>query len=260
MPDLARARWAVARVEPRAGAFGDDPRQVHHGCRDAGAYVEHGRIHRREPHRRQQRRDDIGDVDEVAGLPAVAKNVDRRAAANALAEDRDHAGIGRARVLARSIHIEEAQPDGRDAVHMAGDAGMQFAAELVGAVGGERPAFGRLGDRDGGSIAVHRGGGCIDHRDPGRPHRIEHGDRAGEVGTMRPQPVGDAALHRGDGGEMKAAADASQRVAHRGRIGHVAFDQRDVQAAGSRACRWTGRPARAPHHRAPAAPRTDASR
>ena len=46
---------------------------------------------------------------------------------------------------------------------------------------------------------------------------------------MRPQPVGDAALHRGDGGEMKAAADASQRVAHRGRIGHVAFDQCDAR-------------------------------
>ena len=98
----------------------------------------------REPHRRQQRRDDIGDVDEVARLPAVAEDVDRRAAADALAEDRDHAGIGRARVLARPVHVEEAQPDGGDAVHVAGDAGMQLAAKLVGAVGGERATFGRL--------------------------------------------------------------------------------------------------------------------
>ena len=53
---------------------------------------------------------DVGNVDEVAGLPAIA--VDR----DAPREDADDPGIGGGWVLPRPIDVEEAQADGGDAV------------------------------------------------------------------------------------------------------------------------------------------------
>ena len=71
---------------------------------------------------------------EVAGLAAVAVDGDGGAAADPLAEDGDHPGIGRPRVLARPVDVEEAEPDGGNAVNVAGDAGVQLAAQLIGAI------------------------------------------------------------------------------------------------------------------------------
>ena len=75
-------------------------------------------------------------MDEIPCLASVAEDGDGRAVPDPLAEDGDDAGIGRFRILARTVDVEEAQPDGGDAVDVAGDAGVQLAAELVGAVGG----------------------------------------------------------------------------------------------------------------------------
>ena len=59
-------------------------------------------------HRREQGGDDVGDRNEVARLAAVAEHADRGATPQLGGEDRDHAGIGGARILARAEHVEEA--------------------------------------------------------------------------------------------------------------------------------------------------------
>ena len=159
----------------------------------------------------EQRGDDIGDEDEVAGLFAVAEHLDRRAAPTPLAEDRDHAGIGRARVLARAVDVEETQAGGRDAVHVAGHAGVQLAGVFVGAVGGERAAFGVLGDRHR-PRSRHRPRPRT-RRPPGpaaaAADRVEQGDGAGQVDAVRAEPVGDPAGDRGDGGEVETPSTPS---------------------------------------------------
>src|SRR5579871_801604 len=58
--------------------------------------------------------------------------------------------------------------------------------------------------------------------------RVEYRDGASEVGAMGAKPVGDAALDRGNGGEVEAAVDAIDRLAHRDRFGDIAFDQLDL--------------------------------
>ena len=123
-----------------AGKLRDGAGEIENAGWRAGADVEHRRVVRRTQHRSKQRGDDVGDEDEVAGLFAVAEHLDRRAAGDAFAEDGDHAGIRGARVLARAIDVEETQARGGDAVHVAGDARMQFAGIFVGSVGGERAA------------------------------------------------------------------------------------------------------------------------
>src|SRR5208282_3412641 len=52
------------------------------------------------------------------------------------------------------------------------------------------------------------------------------GDAAGEVGDVGPDPVVDAALDRGDGGQMEHAVDLFHRLAHGDAVGDVADHQR----------------------------------
>ncbi len=71
---------------------------------------------RRRLARAQHAVDDVGDVGEVAGLFAVA--VDGRAAPRDQRGGKkgDHAGVGRARILARSEHVEVADHHRLEAV------------------------------------------------------------------------------------------------------------------------------------------------
>ena len=112
---------------------------------------------------------------------------------------------------------------------MAGDAGVQLAAELVGAVGGEGAAVGGFVDRDGLAVAIDGGGGGVDDRGSGAPERVENRDRAGQVGFMGAGPIVDTALHRGDGGEVEAAVHVLCRFRGGFRIGDVAFQEIDAR-------------------------------
>ena len=59
-----------------------------------GADIEHWSVGRPQPHRSEQCRDDIANIDEIPRLAAIPEHFDRRAATYAFAEDRDDTGIG----------------------------------------------------------------------------------------------------------------------------------------------------------------------
>src|SRR5580658_507197 len=240
--DLAGARRGVADVGRDADKLGDGVYQLGDTGGAAGADIENRRVERAprrdrplrialgNPLRGAQRGDHVGDRNEVARLQTVAEHLDRRTAPQPLAEDRDDAGIGRARVLPWAVDVEEAQPDRRDVMDVARDHGVQLAAVFVGAVGGERTFWRGLGDRQVRTIAVNRGGGGVDHRDLSglAAHRVEQRDGAGQIGAMGAEPIIDPAGDRGDGGEMKAAVHTGYRRLNRVRIGDVALDQLDA--------------------------------
>ena len=110
---------------------------------------------------------------------------------------------------------------------MAGDAGVQFAAEFVGAVGGEGAAVGGFVDGDGLAVAVDGGGRSVDDRRFAAllADRVEDFDRPGQVRSVGAGPVVDAALDRGDGGEVKAAVHAVGRFLGGFGIRNVAFQE-----------------------------------
>lgn len=76
-------------------------------------------------------------------------------------------------------------------------------------------------------VAVNGGGGCVDHRDScvRTPDGVEQGDRAAQVDAVGTGPVGDAALDRGDRGEVEAAVHANHRCLRGGGDGDVALDE-----------------------------------
>ena len=53
--------------------------------------------------------DEIADIHEVSRLLAIAKNGDRQALLRTLSKDADHARIGRGRILAWAVDIEETE-------------------------------------------------------------------------------------------------------------------------------------------------------
>ena len=55
--------------------------------------------------------DNIMNIDEVAGLSAIAKDSDRFAVQQSLNEDRDSRGVHRVGSLARTVHVEIAERD-----------------------------------------------------------------------------------------------------------------------------------------------------
>ena len=85
-------------------------------------------------HRGGEVGDDVGDLHEIPDLLAVAVDFDAETLGHAAAENRDHAAIGRARVLAGTIDVEEAQAEARHAVDVPAGGGVQFGGKFVGAV------------------------------------------------------------------------------------------------------------------------------
>src|SRR6185437_16304664 len=81
-----------------------------HRGRAAGADIEDRALRRHDAHRGEQRRHDIGDIDEIANLLAVAEDPDPGPGAQPVAEDGDDAGIGRGRILARAEDVEKRKP------------------------------------------------------------------------------------------------------------------------------------------------------
>src|SRR5438067_1880888 len=82
--------------------------------------------------------DGIADIDKVAHLLAIAKDIDRLAAHQLVGEKRDNTGVWRAGILPRTVEIEEAQSDRRDTMHPTGDACVKLAGALVSGVGAQR--------------------------------------------------------------------------------------------------------------------------
>ena len=63
---------------------------------------------------------------------------------------------------------------------------------------------------------------------PSAADGVEHGDRAGQVGAVGAEPVGDALFDRGDGGEVEAAVHTFQRLGDRAGSATSPSIQRDA--------------------------------
>jgi hypothetical protein len=222
---LAGTRRSEADIGHHARKVGNRAGELQHRGRPTGADIEHLRARRAPVDPAHECLHHVRDVDEVPCLRAVAEDLDRRATGKPVAEDGNDAGIGRARVLPRAVHVEEPEPGRGNAVNMGTDRGVQLAAELVGAVRGQRPRGGALGKRQVLTIPVNRRRRGIDQRNRAGADRVHQYDGTGEIDPVGAAPVPHAALHRGDGGEVAAGIHTLQRPRDGVRIGDVALDQ-----------------------------------
>jgi hypothetical protein len=135
---------------------------------------------------REQKADDVRDVNEIPQLLAVPIDPQRPSAGKEIREDRDYAGIIGPGVGARTVDIEETQPDRRNAVHDAGEARMQLASELIRRIGAHRRGPLVLGERHRAIVAVDLSRRGKNHRHPGASlsclaHGVEQRDEAGKI-------------------------------------------------------------------------------
>ena len=74
-----------------AAQFSDDMREIQDRGGAAGAHVEYQGIRRLPIHRGHERRHNVGDIDEISALQAVAEDFDLILSTQTIAKDRDHA-------------------------------------------------------------------------------------------------------------------------------------------------------------------------
>ena len=144
---------------------------------------------------------DVVDVDEVAGLLAVAEDGDRLAAQQVAGEDAEHALIRVAEGLARAVDAEHAQRCDaeieaevgplRSCMHVA------LGGELGDAVVGIRQAGFALGRRHGLAVAVERHRAGIDQpRHLVLQAQLENVQRAFDIGAQVRGRIGEGADDR----------------------------------------------------------------
>jgi hypothetical protein len=96
------------------------------------------------------------------------------------------------RILPRAIHVEKPKTDAAEAVRGRSGRSMEFTAQLVGAVGGQRARMRAFAERHILIVAIDRGGRRIDYRQRsilGAQRAVEYVDRAAEVRLMRTPPI-----------------------------------------------------------------------
>ena len=136
----------------------------------------------------------VHHVHVVTRLAAVPVDGEGRAIEDAVAEDRDDAGLA-VRILARAIDVREAQRDGVEAVHARVVAEVVLDGELRDAIRGLRRAAGALRRRDLGAVAVERAAGGREHESRARrarADRLEEVERAVDVHLRIEAGIGDA--------------------------------------------------------------------
>src|SRR5713101_1057337 len=131
VPYLTPAWFSRYELRPTSAQLGDHLGKIADRCRPARADVEHRRLGGNAIHRENKRADHVADIDEIASLATIAQDIDVLPARDPIAEDRDDTGIGRPRILAWPVDIEEPQPGGRHAVDGAGHSRMLLASEFV---------------------------------------------------------------------------------------------------------------------------------
>lgn len=179
--------------------------------------------------------DDVIDVDEVARLLTISEDGHRLVAQQAVDEDADDPGVRTRRILPRSVHVEEAQPDRRETVQLLEDAGVVLARELLDGVRAERPRLLALVRRralPGNAVPVDRGAA----REDDALHRVLAGceqdvQSALQVRMERSLGPPDRLRDRGHGGQMEheVEAVALHGLANRTRVTHICTDQVDVR-------------------------------
>ena len=122
----------------RDGAAEDvakDGDQAVEGDRGAGGDVVGADGRRRRGRRKEDRLDDVGNVDEVARLLAVAVEDRPLPGAEGVDEAGDGRGVGAARILAGTVDVEEAQGDGLETVRPPEDGAEVLTGEFRRSVG-----------------------------------------------------------------------------------------------------------------------------
>ena len=148
---LAGAAGASSGSNSRPAGGGDPRAELEHARLDPGADVV-GPV-AAALGGGEERRDDVADVDVVAGLLAVAEDARPRAAEQGAGEDRDHAGLA-VRVLARPVDVAEAQRDGARGRRGGVEAEVALGGELRLPVGRVGAALGVLGERQLAALAL----------------------------------------------------------------------------------------------------------
>ena len=127
-------------------------------------------------------RSDVSDMDEVAGLLAVAKDGDGLAGEGFFHEDRHCGGVSAFRILARAEDVEEAEGGGLELTFAVEHLEVVFAVELGDGVGALWLGEHCFDFRDDGVVSVDRGrAGENEFFDSRRGGRFEHVEEAGDV-------------------------------------------------------------------------------
>src|SRR5262249_59838315 len=108
-PDVAGACGLVPHRRRGPGQLEDGARQRIDGDLDAGADVDDRVVAGVGRQRVDHRVDDVAHVHEVARLLAIVENGDGLTGQGAVEEDRDHARIPAAWILARAVDVHEAE-------------------------------------------------------------------------------------------------------------------------------------------------------
>jgi len=187
----------------------------------------------RGPRRQQIGLDHVVHVGEIARLLPVA--IDERAlpAEDVREEDGNHGRVLGIRRLPRTEHVEVAQGDGLEAVHVVEYPEIFFAGELRHAIGGDRDwalilALGQVS-----GVAVHRGRAGED--DPPHARRVrgdQQVERARHVHLVGERGIGDRALDRGQGRLVEHELDSGHRPLDDLRLPQVAREHFQAVARG----------------------------
>src|SRR5215471_10886342 len=161
-PHLAKARRPMIGDELGAiqGSHGLG-KSLHRGPR-AGADVEYQSTSIRRLQSSTESRDGIADIGEITDLLAVAEDLYRLAASQAIGENRNHPRILRPRILSWPVEVEKAQAERRYSVHRAGNPRVKLARTLVGTIHAEWRRRKLLPDWNNAAGTVHRRRRCID--------------------------------------------------------------------------------------------------
>src|SRR5215469_7834955 len=189
-PHLAKARRPMIGDELGAiqGSHGLG-KSLHRGPR-AGADVEYQSTSIRRC--RALQRAETADIGEITDLLAVAEDLYRLAASQAIGENRHHPGILRPRILSWPVEVEKAQAERRYSMHRAGNPRVKLASTLVGTIRTEWRRWKLLPDWNNAAVTVHSScrrindGNFPSASEP--PCLIKDVDRAGEIYLMCPPP------------------------------------------------------------------------
>ena len=171
----------------------------------------------------------IVDVDEVAGLMAVAEDDDRTAVEGVVHEPGDDRGVGMGHGLPGTVGVEDAQRDGFEAVESGNAEQVVLRRDLgnrVGHAGLQRCILGYglpgLGTVDGGAAGEDY------TADPHIPAGLEQGYGATGVDRVVGPGVVDGFRHVGERGEVKHDINVLQQPPEERQVVDIPFLERDA--------------------------------
>ncbi len=231
MANIPRTRRAVSHRRQLADNLFQRPQHLLERRRAIPAHIDRAQRCVRRFNGLYQHIHQVFHVHEVTGLLAIAKHGNRHALLHALAEDADHPGIRRGRVLARAEDIEEAENHRLQAMLAAVEIKVVLTGQLVGRIGRQRRLGGLFVNRSAlAVVAVHRRAGGEDHTlHAGLAHRFAHIQGADKIALVRADRIIHRRLHRGHRRQMNHRRRADRGTRHQLGVGHIAFQQFDTR-------------------------------